>query len=202
MTIPPLRTEPPVAIEPSRKRPHRGLIYLAVSVALFVGGYLLAVNFLFPPPPVPKDGVVVPDVRGMSVDLAQRRLSPLGLESGDTTSMPHPQTPRGLIVAQSPLPGQQVRAGGKVNLGLSSGPPAVVIPNVAGFGARRAQNLLQRLGLQVDQILETSERPNGSVIRSMPEAGQKQPLPARVVIYISAGPPDTLNTDTLSRLPR
>jgi beta-lactam-binding protein with PASTA domain len=180
-----------------RERP--GVFYGSVSLGLFVAGYLVAVFLLFPPPPVPKDGVIVPNLHGMTVDLARRSLTPLGLETGETLSLPHPQTPAGLVIAQSPLPGQQARAGGRVNLGLSSGVPAVAIPNLIGFGARRAQNLLTRLGFTVDQILESSEQPNGTVIRSAPDAGLKLSLPARVVLYVSAGLPDSVVVDTTVR---
>ncbi len=172
------------------------LVLVGLSLGLFLAGYLIAVFLLFPPPPVPEDGIVVPDLRGLTLGLARDRLAPLGLEPGDTVSIPHGQTPKGLIIAQTPLPGQQARAGGHVSVGLSSGPPAVTIPNVIGYGARRAQNLLQRLGFEVDQMLEPSDRPNGTVLRSQPESGNKLSLPARIMIYVSAGPADTLTIDT------
>ena len=176
----------------------RALILAVLSVVLFVAGYLLAVYVMFPPPAAPTIGVVVPDLRGMTLSLARDKLQPLGLETGDTISIPNNQSPMGLIIAQSPLPGQQARAGGRVSVGLSSGPPAVVIPNVIGYGARRAQNLLQRLGFDVAQAMENSDRPNGIVLRSQPDAGNKLPLPARITIVISAGPPDSVTVDTLT----
>src|SRR5687767_12217795 len=175
----------PAPAKPPRRRVRlkRGALILAViSVVLFVAGYLLAVYVMFPPPAAPTVGVVVPDLRGMTLSLARDKLQPLGLETGDTISIPNNESPMGLIIAQSPLPGQQARAGGRVSVGLSSGPPAVVIPNVIGYGARRAQNLLQRLGFDVAQAMENSDRPNGVVLRSQPEAGNKLPLPARITI--------------------
>jgi beta-lactam-binding protein with PASTA domain len=194
-------TVTPAPAKPPRRRLRmkRGALILAgISVVLFVAGYLLAVFVMFPPPPAPTVGVVVPDLRGMTLSLARDRLQPLGLETGDTISIPNNQSPMGLIIAQSPLPGQQARAGGRVSVGLSSGPPSVTIPNVVGYGARRAQNLLQRLGFDVAQSLENSDRPNGIVLRSQPEAGNKLPLPARITIVISAGPPDSVTIDTMT----
>ena len=182
-----------------RLRLTRGVLILAVlSIVLFVSGYLLAVYVMFPPPAAPTIGVVVPDLRGMTLSLARDKLQPLGLETGDTISIPNNQSPMGLIIAQTPLPGQQARAGGRVSVGLSSGPPAVVVPNLVGYGARRAQNLLQRLGFDVAQSMENSDRPNGVVLRSHPEAGNKLPLPARITIVISAGPPDSVTVDTMT----
>ncbi|MGH7461356.1 MAG: PASTA domain-containing protein, partial [Longimicrobiales bacterium] len=71
--------------------------------------------------------------------------------------------------------------------------------DVVGLSARRAENLLKRLGFEVDQSLEPSDRPSGTVIRSAPEAGQRQSLPARVRLAVSAGPADTVRVDSLLR---
>jgi beta-lactam-binding protein with PASTA domain len=183
-------------------RKRRGALKVAgAALGLFLAGYLLAVFVLFPPPEAPEDGIVVPDLKGQSLEQARERLRPLQLEIGDTISMPHPSVPFGIVVAQSPLVGQQLRAGGQVSVGLSSGLASVAVPDVTGLAARRASNLLTRLGFQVEEALEMSERPNGIVVRSNPEAGVRQPLPARVVLYVSSGPPpDTMQIDTL--LPR
>jgi beta-lactam-binding protein with PASTA domain len=78
--------------------------------------------------------------------------------------------------------------------------PAATVPDLAGLGARRAQTLLERLGFTVEQALETSDRPNGTVIRSAPEPGVRQPLPARVLLYISSGmPADSIRPDSIAR---
>ena len=173
-----------------------------IALALFVAGYLVAVYLLFPPPDAPDDGIAVPDLTGLSVGTANQRLAALKLEVGDTVSLPNNATGPGLIVAQSPLPGQQLRPGDRVRVGLSAGLAAVTVPELAGMGARRAENLLSRLGFDVDQVFEVSYQPNGVVIRTSPEAGTRHPLPRRVLLIVSSGPPatDTIPRDTL--LPR
>lgn len=197
-TAPPVVTSGPPLNRHERVR--TGLIWAGITVGLFLFGYLIAVFLLFPPPPVPEDGIVVPDLAGQSPESAEQRLRPLGLQVGDTLSFPSPEHPPGLVVAQSPLPGQQLRAGGRVALGLSSGLPSATVPDLTGLPVRRAENLLTRLGFGVDQVPETSERPSGTVIRSMPEAGQRQTLPARVRIWVSTGmPQDTTAIDTTTR---
>jgi serine/threonine-protein kinase len=171
-------------------------------------GYAIAVFVLFPPPPVPKDGIVVPDLEGQSVEAARGKLQPLGLVVGDTLRIPHEKSASGLIVAQSPLPGQQLRAGGRVSVGLSGGSPSVSVPDVVGMAATRAENLLKRLGFEVQQSTEPSDQPGGVVIRSEPAAGVRRPLPARVKLAVSAGmavdttavttpPADTVKRDTV-----
>ena len=188
----------------SGRRGRQSAKLFAAVLGLFLAGYLIAVYVMFPPPAAPEDGIPVPDIKGMSVGSARDRLQPLGLNIGDTLSVPHSTVAPGLIVAQSPLAGQQLRAGGHVHVGLSSGLPSATVPELIGLGARRAANLLERLGFEVDQTLEASDRPNGTVIRSVPETGVRKPLPARVLLVVSTGlsaldtiRPDTVQRDTL-----
>ena len=182
------------------QRWHGPLKLLAAAFTLFLIGFLVAVYLLFPPPPAPRDGIVVPNLIGQSSSSAADRLRPLGLDLGDTLVIPSANVAPGIVVAQSPLPGQQLRSGDYVRLGLSAGLPAAVVPDVIGLGAKRAENLLARLGFGVDQTFEPSYRPNGTVIRTAPEAGDRLPLPARVMMVVSGGMlADSVVVDTLVR---
>ncbi len=178
------------------------LIGLGVLVATFGLGYLVATRILFPPLPKPVSGIVVPSLQGVVVAEADRRLGPLGLKRApDVIEVAHPTQPPGIIVAQSPLPGQQLRAGSVVRVAVSGGLPRVRVPNVVGFDVERATNVLSQLGLAVDQRSELNERPIGTVLRIIPEPGQRQPVPARVTLVVSAGPPPTPPKDTATAAP-
>lgn len=153
-------------------------------------GYLVAARILFPPLPEPENGIVVPELLGVLPEEADRRLAPLGLKRAtEVVRIAHPQQPPGIIVAQSPLPGQQLREGGVVRVGVSGGLPRVQVPNVIGFDVERATKVLAQLGLEADRREEINERPAGTVIRVIPEPGLSQPVPARVTLVVSAGPP-------------
>ena len=187
------------------KHVKRAGIILGVLVLTFLIGYVVAARILFPPLPEPENGIVVPDLTGVVVAEADRKLRPLGLERTDVTEIAHPTQPPGIIIAQSPLPGQQLRAGGQVRLAVSGGLPRVQVPNVVGFDIERATNVLLQLGLTADQRSEVSERPIGTVLRIVPEPGQTQPVPAQVLLIVSAGPPagpppadSTIPPDTLA----
>jgi serine/threonine-protein kinase len=165
------------------------LIGVAVLVGTFGMGYLIATRILFPPLPEPENGIVVPDLRGVVVTEATNRLEPLGLRRGDEIRIAHPNQPPGMIVAQSPLPGQQLRHGGVVTVAVSSGLPRVQVPNVIGFDVERATAVLSQMGLEADQRSEQNERPIGTVLRIIPAPGERQPVPSRVLLIVSAGPP-------------
>jgi eukaryotic-like serine/threonine-protein kinase len=178
------------------------LIGLALLLLTFGAGYLIAARVLFPPLPAPQNGIAVPDLSGIHEREADAKLRALGLQRGQAIEFAHPNQMPGIIIGQNPLPGQQLRAGGVVQLAVSSGLPRVQVPDVIGFDVARATAVLSQLGLTADQQTEVNERPAGTVLRIMPEPGQSQPVPARVVLVVSAGPPpaptdSTIRTDTL-----
>lgn len=180
------------------------LIGLAVLLVTFGLGYAVATRILFPPLPEPEDGIAVPDLAGTLASEADRELRPLGLQRGGVIEFAHPTQPPGIIIAQSPLPGQQLRQGGIIRVAVSAGLPRVRVPNVIGFDVERATTVLAQLGLTVQRRNEVNERPAGTVIRIEPEPGQRQPVPARVVIIVSEGPPpappadSTISSDSLN----
>jgi serine/threonine-protein kinase len=159
----------------------------AAVIAPFVVGYFIAVSVLFPAPPVTEGGIPVPDLVGRTESEATAELSALGLGPAESTRLPHPTRPQGQVIAQSPLPGQQLRGGAAVRVAVSTGVPRAVVPDVVGFTEGRAAGLLQRLGFQVSRQIEDSAEPTGRVTRTDPEAGQNLALPARITVYVSNG---------------
>ena len=165
-------------------------IALALLLGTFGIGFLVATRIFFPPLPEPENGIVVPRLSGQLIDAAARQLQPLGLIADrNVVHVAHAGQPPGIIVAQSPLPGQQLRQGGVVRFAVSGGLPGVRVPNVVGFDVARALAVLSQLGLSAEQVMQENVRPAGTVISISPEAGQRQPIPARVRLIVSSGPP-------------
>jgi hypothetical protein len=172
---------------------------LALTVP-FILGYFLASRVLFPPTPVSGTGIPVPDLVGRDVSEAQRMLAAAGLGGVDASELPHPTAPAGQAVAQSPLPGQQLLPGVGVQVALSAGRPRGVVPDVVGFSADRAAEMLRRSGFEVMHATEESAAAAGRVIRTEPAPGGEVGLPASITLVVSSGPPvarDTVPPDTL-----
>jgi eukaryotic-like serine/threonine-protein kinase len=162
----------------------------AAAVAIpFVVGYVLAAYVLFPPTPASSSGIDVPALVGLRVADAERAVVSATLAGIEVAELPHPDATPGTVIAQSPLPGQQLRTGAMVRVAVSSGRPRGVVPDVVGFGDERAFALLTRLGFDVDQRRETAEAPIGRVLRIEPQPGTARDLPATVVLIVSDGPP-------------
>jgi eukaryotic-like serine/threonine-protein kinase len=169
----------------------------------FIIGYFIAVYVVFPPPAaeVAGSGIPVPSLVGSSASDAQRALVAAGLGDLLVTELPHPTASAGQVIAQSPLPGQQLRGGAAVRVALSAGQPQVVTPDVHGYSAERAESMLRRAGFDVQRLDEESPVAAGRVIRTDPSPGQVLGLPAVITLVVSSGPPlpepDTLPPDTL-----
>jgi hypothetical protein len=188
-----------------RRSKWRPLMFV-VPIALvlpFIIGYFVAVYVLFPPPPaeVAGTGIAVPNLVGSSAADARRALVTAGLGDLLVTELPHPTAAAGQVIAQSPLPGQQLRGGAAVRVALSAGRPEVVTPDVYGYSAERAESLLRRAGFDVQRLDEESTLAAGRVIRTEPSPGQLLGLPAVITLVVSSGPPlpepDTVVSDTL-----
>lgn len=177
---------------------HWALVAAAAAFP-FILGYAIAVLLLFPPPEVAGVGIVVPDLVGRRVDEARRELAALQLAVRETTTLPSETAAEGTIVAQSPLAGQQLRAGHGVRIAVSSGRPRVLVPDVIGFPIERAAALLTRLGFQVQRVDEPADAEAGRVLALDPPPGEELRLPARVTITVSMA--DTTQVDTMAWSP-
>lgn len=183
------------------KRPgwRRGVLWLWAGAILLppVGGYLIATQILFPKPPVASLGTTVPHLVGQRLVEAQRELVVAGLGALLPTELPSADVPAGVITAQSPLAGQQAPARSAVRVAVSSGRPAVVVPDVRGFARERAATLLRGLGFEIRDTPVESDLPAGRVSRVEPGPGVVRQLPDTVLLYVSTGPPpDTMALDT------
>ncbi len=176
-----------------------GFLLVAVSVPL-LAGYAFAVLVLFPAPDVAAQGIAVPSLMGKSMSEAQAEIREIGLGTLDVTRLPHPTAAEGTVIAQSPLPGQQLRGGAPVEVAVSDGVPRVSVPNVIDFPADRAAALLTRLGLRVQRTDEPADAQAGRVIEQDPAPGTVVAVPARIVIRVSAGRPPVMDVDTSSAM--
>lgn len=190
-------------VGPPQRRWRRILgVAIAAAAASFGLGYLVAVSVLFPAPEATTRGVAVPKLVGQDTAFAAQALVRVQLRLGAATPLPDPDAPPGVVVAQDPLPGQQLRPGEAVRVAVSTGVAQATLPDVTGLSAARAQALLESLGFHVTQRVDSALAPAGTVTRTEPRAELPYTLPQDVQLFVSTGPPpeplDTLApVDTL-----
>ena len=152
-------------------------------------GYGFSTRVLFPAPPPPGDLFEVPDLRGMGLASASERLAGVGLDLGSVDSLQHPSIAAGLVLGQSPLPGQLSRPQNPVRVSISTGPQSRSVPDVLGLNEDRARIVLETSGFVVTLNVVESEEPRGRVVSVSPAPGAVVSLPSEIRVRVSAGPP-------------
>lgn len=165
----------------------------ALTVVALIGvcfgvGYLLALYVLFPVPAEAAAGVPMPDVVSHTLEQARATVEKAGLTIGALDTLNGSQAP-GTVVAQAPLPGQQLRAGAAVDLAISAGPAPVRVPPLRGMTRADAVAMLDSLGLASASDGGLSPLPVGQIARSTPDAGAAVARGDTVHLTVSEGPP-------------
>ncbi|MET0398255.1 MAG: PASTA domain-containing protein [Longimicrobiaceae bacterium] len=169
-------------------RPGLLLRVLGIGLGAFVVGYAFTTLLVFPG--FGRQAIVtVPDLRGRTFGAARRLADDAGVEVSRGPWLYHPSVDSGAVLAQSPLPGQEVTRGAMVRLTLSAGRERRPVPQVTDLTAAQAQDLLRRTGFAVRVRRVLSERAEGRVLGVKPEAGTTLPVLSTVELTLSAGPP-------------
>lgn len=117
--------------------------------------------------------VKVPDLQGLTMVEAQRKVANLGLNLVVDNKYYSGDVPAGRVLAQSPAQGAVVRREWRMRVTESLGPQRVAIPRVLGQQERVAAIEVRRLGLDLE---ETAQMPwtgfaPGTVIAQNPQQG-------------------------------
>jgi serine/threonine-protein kinase len=174
----------------ARLRGRSLLVALAgLAVAGWAVGYVISTRLVFPAPPPPGDLFEVPDLRGLGLASASERLAGVGLDLGPVDSLQHPSVAAGLVLGQSPIPGQLATPATPIRVTVSTGPQMRAVPDVVALDQERARVVLETSGFVVNLDTTESEEPRGRVIEVAPPPDSVVALPAQVRLLVSAGPP-------------
>lgn len=166
---------------------HWPLAALGVLVVSFAAGYLISTQILFPRPETAGTGIEVPTLHGRTLAEAEAAVTEVGLEVGDVREVASMQTEAGRVLAQDPIPGQQLRRGAAVSFSVSGGAPELRIPPLEGMGVGSARDLLEGVGFEVAIRQVESDELAGRIAGIQPPAGSVRTLPAVVTLLVSTG---------------
>ncbi|HLS04551.1 MAG TPA: PASTA domain-containing protein, partial [Actinomycetales bacterium] len=96
----------------------------------------------------------------------------------------------GHVISTDPAAGESVREGQSVTLVIATEPETVEveIPDVVGEQRGAAEAKLRNLDLVVQNQTETSDQPEGTVLRTDPPAGTSVEVGSTVTLIVSSGP--------------
>ncbi len=171
--------------------------FILVLAAVMVAGAaaLVGFNYVVMPRLIHRHTVVLmPDIRGMSIDGATTEVSQLQLQIVETRSRAHPTIPQGMILDQNPGPEDPIRTGRVVRVVTSSGPPAGAVPDLLGLTGRQAEITLQRESYRQGRLLRI-RRPGvtvPTVVYQNPAAGEAMRKGRAVDIVLAEPAPPAL----------
>jgi serine/threonine-protein kinase len=181
-----------------RSAPRRStwLRWIGAIIAAAAAGYLVTCA-VFPAPILPK-AVVVPSLRGVPTDSSLARLARLGLRGRLSDTAPDGFLRAGLVAWQSPAAETKLPIGAVVKLGVSSGPPAVSVPDVTDLDFGLARDVLVASGLRIGTVDTVQlDAAAGTVVNTVPTAGANARSGDSVQVHISSGPPSVLVPDVV-----
>jgi serine/threonine-protein kinase len=137
--------------------------------------------------------ITMPEVTGQQVDAATQALSGQGLTNVTTEEVESDQ-PAGTVLGSNPAAGNQVGAGTRITLQVSSGPAApetIAVPNVAGLESNVAEDRLTQDEFSVTvvtlEVADPSVDP-GQAVRTDPPAGTRLERGSDIALFVN--PPE------------
>ena len=141
----------------------------------------------------------VPDVVGQTQAEAVEALTAAGFKADVKTAFSDQK--EGLVVAQEPKAGADLKEGETVALTVSKGGKPVVVPDVVGTTSSQATATLQAAGLKVNVVGVPSSEPSGTVVAQSPAAGNETPSGSTVRLNVAQAPGTTTGQTTTAPAP-
>ena len=186
--LPAATNRPPAPVELEPKRRKRTGLWVSLSIGLIA---LLTAAAVFLPrlwnqaPPE----VLVPDVTNSNQVLATATLQDAKLKVGEITEATSDTVKEGDVISTDPEAGASVPENSTVDLVISTGKPAVTLPDdMIGRPASEVEAELVALDLRVRVITQESDLPLDQVISTSPAEGEQVAANGRVKLYVSDGP--------------
>lgn len=116
----------------------------------------------------------LPNVTGLSVADATRRLEEKGYKLQAAAPVPNPTVPEGMIVSQTPPAESALEKGKTVNVEVSAGLGEVEVPKLIGLSLTNAKTAVEKAGLVVEmRWVSLAETPTFVVLNQKPKAAEK-----------------------------
>jgi serine/threonine-protein kinase len=178
---------PLAVVAPQRVRPRRSMVPFVVAVVLAAvvaaGVAMIAAGAAGGGP-----AVAAPSLVGLDDATAKVRATDAGLLM-TVTARRTSDDPAGLVIEQSPAPGEFLASGDEIEVVVSRGPPPVPLPDVTGKPLAEAQPLLEQAGF----VVAVERRFDENVAKDLtlgtePPGGGQAPPESTVKLIVSDGP--------------
>ena len=172
------------------KHKKKGEYTISILAGVAVACVLLAavaVFFFFKSLGQKTPDVVLPDLRGMTVEEAQQELPNIKIVVKE--KVPSADYEVNQIISQDPAQDMTVKAGSEVQVVISTGMETIPMPDLSGKTVSEAREALA--GYEIEEIRQTnSDVEAGRIISTDPKAGEDLEAGATVTLFVSLGSAD------------
>ena len=136
-----------------------------------------------------QERILVPQLKGLTPDVASSQLSTLGLTVGEINESFDMQIAAGYIISTDPKESSAVKRKAIVNLIVSKGIEQISLQSYVGRGGEQALSELTDMGFDVDVAYKFSDSVfKGQVISQSPEKLESIGKGSKIELIISKGP--------------
>ena len=175
------------------KRPWYKRRWILIPFILLFGGalFLFLLDAVIMPFYVKSSSIaVVPNVVGMKSQAALDKLTEAGYEPTEYERRFDDKVAEGVVIRQSPEPGEETKPGRVVYLVVSGGKEMAVVPDLMGKSLRDAKMQLLKSNLSIGEISfgYSEVAANGTIFQQAPTPGSKINTATKVNVVVSQGP--------------
>jgi beta-lactam-binding protein with PASTA domain len=165
-----------------------GVVLLA-TVGIFVFGALI-MNFVVMPLFVhQRNSVIVPDVRAVAKQQAQKSVERVSLQFRVDRTQYHPDVPGGHIISQRPRANDTVKEGRTVSVVVSLGPKTQRVPELKNMTLRQGRLVLSRQKLAAGRIARVLRESDAreTVLACAPSVGREVEEGTEIDLLVGVG---------------
>lgn len=141
----------------------------------------------------------VPDLVGQKYDDIKDTYKNKNITINIVQQIPSKDYEKGIIISQDPKTGKMIKTPIEINVVVSAGIKDIILDNYVNKMATDAKLDIEKLGLNVKEIKESSDTvTEGIIIRTVPQAGYTIKAGDEITIYVSQGAEK--NTATMPNL--
>lgn len=161
---------------------------LLLILIFFFGGAVISSQII-----ISDEMVYVPDISGKTIDQARKELQRRDLGLAVTGYQFSEEVGRGRIITQDPAPGSRLKVNRQIQVVISSGSEAVMVPLYAGKSLEQSMIDMRQRGLSRGPLSQIHSRryPAGRIIAQNPPSETMVERNHPVGFLVSQGEPET-----------
>ena len=166
---------------------HPLFFYAVIVIAAFFVGIVIFNSVILPGLVGRGDVVIVPDLSGLSLGLAEERCGDAGLSIMVVGNRYSDDVPEGYVIHQDPSPDEGLKGGRTIRVVVSSGCKMEGVPDLVNRSLRQAELLLESARLRRGRVARVFDHREGEnlVVSTSPPAGAEIPRSSPVDILLA-----------------